>query len=145
MSWLLDTNVISEMMRPHPEPRVERFLDRISGGGLHVSAVTVWEILNGIGRLDLKSRREDLARRFRDLLTAVFQGQVLDWSLADAQACARIMEDKRRLGEPLDSHLPDAMLAATAASRGLAVVTRNTRDFRNTGVAVINPWGDSPP
>lgn len=142
MSCLLDTNVVSEMMRPHPEPRVARFLDTIADGGLHVSAITVWEILNGIGCLDLESRREDLARRFRDLLTVLFQGRVLDWSLADAQACARIMEDKRRLGEPLDSHVPDAMLAGTAASRGLAIVTRNTRDFRNTGVAVINPWGD---
>lgn len=131
-------------MRPHPEPRVARFLDTIADGGLHVSAITVWEILNGIGRLDLRSRREDLARRFRDLLTVVFQNRVLDWSLEDAQACARIMEDKRRLGEPLDSHVPDAMLAGTAASRGLAIVTRNTRDFRNTGVAVINPWGDVP-
>ena len=144
MSCLLDTNVVSEMMRPHPEPRVARFLDTIADGGLHVSAITVWEILNGIGRLDLTSRRDDLARRFRDLLTVVFQGGVLEWSLADAQACARIMEEKRRLREPLDSHVPDAMLAGTAASRGLAIVTRNTRDFRNTGVAVVNPWGDVP-
>ena len=142
MSYLLDTNVVSEMMRPHPEPRVARFLDSVAHDALHIGTITVWEILNGIGRLDPRSRREDLARRFRDLLTVVFQGRVLDWSLADAQACARIMEDKRRLGEPLDSHVPDAMLAGTAASRGLAIVTRNTRDFRNTGVAVINPWGD---
>ncbi len=132
------------MMRPYPEPRVARFLDSIADGGLHISAITVWEILNGIGRLDPTSRRQDLARRFQDLLTLVFQDQVLDWTLADAQACASIMEDKRRLGEPLDSHVPDAMLAGTAASRGLAMVTRNTRDFRNTGLAVINPWGERP-
>ena len=131
-------------MRPYPEPRVARFLDSIADGGLHISAITVWEILNGIGRLDPMSRRQDLARRFQALLTLVFQDQVLDWTLADAQACASIMEDKRRLGEPLDSHVPDAMLAGTAASRGLAMVTRNTRDFRNTGLAVINPWGERP-
>jgi len=141
---LLDTNVVSEMMRPYPEPRVARFLDSIADGGLHISVITVWEILNGIGRLDPTSRRQDLARRFQELLTLVFQDQVLDWTLADAQACASIMEDKRRLGEPLDSHVPDAMLAGTAASRGLAMVTRNTRDFRNTGLAVINPWGERP-
>lgn len=144
MSCLLDTNVVSEMMRPHPEPRVARFLDRVAGNGLHVSAITVWEILNGIGRLGHAARRTDLARRFRDTLTLVLADNVLDWTEADAEACARIMEDKRRLGEPLDSHLPDAMLAGTAASRGLALVTRNTRDFRNTGVAVINPWDDAP-
>ena len=140
MSWLLDTNVISEMMRPHPEPRVARFLDRIASQGLHVSAVTVREIHNGIGQLDDRPRREDLARRFEDLLNDMFEGRVLDWTARDAVECARIMETKRRTGEPLDSHLPDAMLAGSAASRGMAFVTRNTRDFRNTGVRVVNAW-----
>ena len=143
MSCLLDTNVVSEMMRPHPEPRVARFLDRVAGNGLHVSAITVWEIINGIGQLEHADRRTDLARRFRDTLTLVLADEVLDWTEEDAEACARIMEDKRRLGEPPDSHLPDAMLAGTAARRGLALVTRNTLDFRNTGVPVINPWDDA--
>ena len=61
-------------------------------------------------------------------------------TLADAQACARIMEEKRRQGEPLDDHLPDAFLAAVAACRGLTVVTRNAGEFRNTGVEVVDPW-----
>ena len=51
MAWLLDTNVVSEMMRPHPEPRVARFLDGVANEGLHVSAITVWEILDRIGRV----------------------------------------------------------------------------------------------
>ncbi len=141
MAWLLDTNVVSEMMRPHPEPRVARFLDGVANEGLHVSAITVWEILNGIGRLDHEERRGDLARRFTDIVNALFEDQVLDWAAADAVECARIMEEKRRRGESLDNHLPDAMLAGTAASRGLAIVTRNDRDFRNTGVTAVNPWG----
>ena len=140
MAWLLDTNVVSEMMRPHPEPRVARFLDRIGDRELHVSSITVWEILNGIGRLAPGRRREDLARRFHSVLDDTFQDRVLDWTAAAAQECARIMEEKRRAGEPLDRHLPDAMLAGTAASSGLAIVTRNVRDFRNTGVQAINPW-----
>ena len=140
VSWLLDTNVVSEMMRPKPEPRVAGFLDRIADQGIHISSVTVWEILNGIGRLDPGQRREDLARRFLGLLSDIFEGRVLAWTVADAQECARIMEEKRRRGEPLDRHLPDAMLASTAASRGLALVTRNKRDFRNTGVTMIDPW-----
>ena len=140
MAWLLDTNVVSEMMRPQPEPRVARFLDGVANEGLHLSAITVWEILNGIGRLDHEERRRDLTRRFTDVVNAIFEDQVLDWSAADAAACARIMEEKRRRGESLDHHLPDAMLAGTAASRGLGIVTRNERDFRSTGVAAINPW-----
>ena len=145
MSFLLDTNVVSEMMRPHPEARVARFLDRVGVSGLHVSAITVWEILNGIGRLDDRPRRSHLSTRFQSTLSVVFEDRVLDWTAADAHACAQIMQDKRRMGEPLDSHLPDAMIAGTAASRGLAIVTRNTRDFRNTGVVVINPWDDARP
>ena len=143
MAFLLDTNVVSEMMRPHPEPRVARFLDRVGGDRLNVSAITAWEILNGIGRLDHQSRRDDLGRRFRNIMTLIFQDRVLDWTATDAEECARIMEDKRRLGESLDRHLPNAMLAGTAASRGLSIVTRNTRDYRNIGIAVINPWDEA--
>ena len=140
MAWLLDTSVVSEMMRPHPEPRVARFLDRVANERLHLSAITVWEILNGISRLDQERRREDLAGRFRDLVNSIFEDRILDWSAADAAQCARIMEEKRCRGESLDHHLPDAMLAGTAVSHGLAIVTRNDRGFRNTGVKTVNPW-----
>ena len=81
-----------------------------------------------------------MARRFQDILDDFFDDRVLDWTAADARMCARIMEDKRRRGESLDGHLPDAMLAGTAVSRELAIVTRNAREFRNTGVEVVNPW-----
>ena len=140
LAWLLDANVVSEMMRPRPEPRVAAFLDSIAEEGIGLASITVWEILNGIGRLAPGRRRNDLAERFRDLLDELFQDRVVDWTLADAQACARIMEEKRRRGEPLDDHLPDAILAATAACRGLTVVTRNASEFRNTGAEFADPW-----
>ena len=140
VAWLLDTNTISEMMRPKPVPQVAKFLDRIAGEGIGLASITVWEILNGIGRLDPGRRRDDLVERFQGLLDELFEGRIFDWTLADAQACARIMEEKRRQGEPLDDHLPDAFLAAAAACRGLAVVTRNAVEFRNTGIEVIDPW-----
>ena len=144
VAWLLDTNVVSEMMRSNPEPRVAGFLDRIAGEGIGLAAITVWEILNGIGRLDSGQHREDLAERFQGILDDFFEGRILDWSAADARACTRIMEDKRRGGEPLDSHLPDAMLAGTAVSHGLTIVTRNEQEFRNTGAEIVNPWADAP-
>ena len=140
VAWLLDTNTISEMMRPKPEPQVAKFLDRIAGEGIGLASITVWEILNGIGRLDPGRRRDNLVGRFQGLIDELFDGRIFDWTLADAQACARIMEEKRRHGEPLDDHLPDAFLAAAAACRGLAVVTRNAGEFRNTGIEVIDPW-----
>ena len=141
--WILDTNVVSEMMRPHPEPRVEIFLDSIAGQGIGLASITVWEILNGIDRIELGGRREDLVRRFEGILDSLFQDRVFDWTAADARACAHIMEFKRRRGEPLDSHLPDAMLAGTAIRHGLSVVTRNRRDFRNTGIITVNPWTEA--
>ena len=140
LAWLIDTNVVSEMMRPRPEPRVTAFLDSIANEGLGLASITVWEVLDGIGRLPLGWRRTHLATRFHDLLDELFEDRIVEWSMADARACAQLMEEKRRRGEPLDDHVPDAFLAAAAASRGLAVVTRNVREFRNTGVEIVDPW-----
>ncbi len=144
LAWLIDTNVISEMMRSRPEPRVTTFLDSIADEGLGLASITVWEILDGLGRLDPGRRRNNLADRFLDLLEELFESRIIEWSLIDAHTCAQIMEDKRRHGEPLDDHLPDAFLAATAATRGLAIVTRNESEFRNTGVKTVNPWLSAP-
>ena len=140
IAYLLDTNIVSEMMRPNPEPRVAAFLDTIAEEGIGLASITVWEILDGIGRLDAGRRRADLAERFKDILETLFEGRLLDWTVADSRACAQVMEEKRRRGEPLDDHLPDAMLAGLAVNRKLTIVTRNEKDFRNTGAAIIDPW-----
>lgn len=140
IAYLLDTNVVSEMMRPNPKSEVAEFLDVAAKKGIGLTTITVWEILDGIGRLPSGRRRRHLAEQFQGVLAQVFDERVLDWTLPDAQACAHLMEARRRNGEPLDDHLPDAILAGTALSRGLTVVTRNEREFRNTGVKIVNPW-----
>ena len=140
MAWLLDANVVSEMMRPRPEPRVVTFLDSIADEGIGLASITVWEILNGISLRDPGRRRNDLAERFQGLLDELFLDRIVHWTLGDARTCARIMEEKRRRGEPFDDHLPDAILAATAACRGLTIATRNASEFRNTGVEIVDPW-----
>ena len=101
-------------------------------------------MLDGIGRLAPGQRRRGLADRFHDLLDELFEDRIVEWTLADVRACARIMEEKRRRGEALDDHVPDAFLAAAAATRGLAVVTRNSGEFRNTGVETVDPWTAGP-
>ena len=117
IAYLLDTNIcFQKMMRPNPEQRVAAFLDTIAEEGIGLASITTWEILDGIGRLDAGRRRADLAERFKDILETLFEGRLLDWTVADSRACAQVMEEKRRRGEPLDDHLPDAMLA------GLAVI-----------------------
>ena len=145
VAWVLDTSVVSEMMRPYPEPRVAFFLDAIAHEGIGISTITTWEILNRIGRLKTGQRREELAMRFRNILDDVFEDRVLDWTASDALECAVIMEIKRRMGEPLDHRLPDGMLAGTASSRNLTIVTGNAKEFRNTGVKAINPWTAAAP
>ena len=141
LSWLLDTNVASELMRPRTDRRVARFLSRIANEQVGLAAISVWELLNGIGKLPPGRRRSALDARFRNVLDS-YRDRVLPWTAADARTCARIMEEKRRLGESLDAQLPDAFLAAVAVRRGLTIVTRNTRDFRNTGARTVNPWKD---
>ena len=145
VAWILDTSVVSEMMRPYPEPRVAWFLDAIAHEGIGISTVTIWEILNRIGRLKTGQRREELATRFRNILDDIFEDRVLDWTASDALECAVIMEIKRRMGESLGHRLPDGMLAGTASSRNLTIVTGNAKEFRNTGVKAVNPWTAAAP
>ncbi len=140
LAWLIDANVVSEMMRPRPEPRVASFLDSIAEEGPCLASVAVWEVLDGIGRLAQGRRRRSLVGRFHGLIDESFEDRIVDWTLADAQACAKIMEEMRLRGEPLDDHIPDAILAAAAFTRGLVVVARNTGEFRNTGVETVDPW-----
>lgn len=140
LGWLLDTNVVSELMRPRPDPAVLAFLDRRGAASLGIVSLTGWEILNGLGKMPAGSRRSELEARFRVFRERLFADRIVDWTFEDARLCARIMEDKRRLGESLDAQLPDAFLAAVAVRRGLTIVTRNTRDFRNTGARFVNPW-----
>ena len=137
---LLDTNVVSEMMRPSPNRRVSAFLDAVAREGIGISVISAWEILNGIHRLPDGKRRDDLHSRFKSLLEDVFEDRLFAWSHQDAAACATLMERKRRLGEPLDNHIPDAMIAATAYRHGLRLITRNEKEFRNIGIEVVNPW-----
>ncbi len=126
LAWLIDTNVVSEMMWARPEPRVAAYLDSIAD--------------DGIGRIAPGRRRQGLTDRFHGLLDELFEDRIVEWTLADARECAQIMESKRRRGEALDDQVPDAFLPAAAATRGLAVVTRNTGEFRNTGVETVDPW-----
>jgi len=139
--YLLDTNVVSELMRPEPSPAVLAWIDAAGVAALAISAVSCWEIRCGLALLPEGKRRNDLTRSFDGLVAELFGAGVLDFTAAAAERCASIMARKRALGEPLDEHLPDAMIAGIGAAAGLTVATRNRAEFRNCGLTLINPWG----
>jgi len=138
--YLLDTNVVSELMRPSPSPAVLAWIDATGTAGLALSSVSRWEIRYGLALLAEGKRRDGLTRQFDALVAELFGAGIYDLTSAAAECCATIMARKRALGESLDQHLPDAMIAGIAAHAGLTLATRNRAEFRNCGLALVNPW-----
>ena len=135
--FLLDTNIISELVRPKPEPKVKEWVASADENLLYLSVLTLGEIRKGIAMVRDDSRRvvleiwlhSDLAQRFANRILAIDRAIADRWGRLAAQAGAR-------------SLLPviDGLLAATAIHHNLTFVTRNTKDIASTGVPVFNPW-----
>jgi toxin FitB len=136
---VLDTNVVSELMRAEPDPVVVAFLDNVPGAALFISAVTQAEILYGIALLPEGKRRNALRTAADSMFERYFRGRVLPFDGDAAEAFADIAAGRREAGRPI-SHA-DAQIAAVAKSRGAAVATRNVTDFDGCGVPIVNPWG----
>ena len=134
---VLDTNVVSELMRAEPEPAVLRWLQRGSGDSLYTTTITVAEIRYGIARLPEGRRRESLHQAANEIFAA-FPRQVLTFDLAAANTYADVVTTRDSLGNPIDGF--DAQIAAICRSQAAALATRNTKDFVDTGITVINPW-----
>lgn len=137
---ILDTNVISEMMRPVPDERVAAWIDAQPLDRMALTAVTVAELLYGLDRLPDGRRKADLSGRLDAVLRRGFGGRVLPFDHAAAQAHARLKGDRDRAGRPLGGY--DAMIAAIARTHGAGIVTRNVDDFEGCGVAIVDPWAD---
>lgn len=135
---ILDTNVLSELMRSSPDTNVARWVDQQPLEDLGSTAVTVAEILFGLDLMADGRRKTDLSGRFALMLQRGFSGEVLPFDEVAAIAYALIKGDRSRSGRPISSN--DAMIAAIARTRGAAVVTRNVADFERCGIALINPW-----
>ncbi len=133
---LVDTNVISEPLRPRPEPRVRDWLgpweDQIS-----ISAISLGELIYGVEQMPLGRRRDTLQTAIEGLQRRL-AGRILPVDDAVASGYGRLMAARRSLGRPLP--ILDALIAATALVHGLSLATRNTRDFEGLGLELINPW-----
>ena len=139
--WLLDTNVLSELRRPRPEPKVVAFVTAQPLEHLFVSSVTLAEIRFGIELLSEANRRAELTAWLTHKLRPMFEQRVLAVSEDIIFRWRLLVEEGRKIG--YTSSQPDLFIAATALHHGLTVVTRNTDDFAKARVPVFNPWTDA--
>ncbi len=136
--FLLDTNVISELIKRKPEPKVATWVDSTDESLLHLSVLTLGEIRKGIGLLDDASRRVALEAWLDSDLAIRFAERILLIDQAVADRWGRLAADAALAKSPLP--VIDGLLAATALDHNLTLVTRNTRDIATTGVSLFNPW-----
>lgn len=136
--FLVDTNVISEVMRPVPEPRVLRWIDVQAEHGVYLSTTSLAELLSGLAAMPDGQRKLGLQELLRRLRGEWFAGRVLPFTEEAAERYGAIMSHARARGRRIE--LVDGQIAAVAAVHGLAVATRDMGPFEAAGVAVINPW-----
>ena len=135
---ILDTNVLSELMRPAPDGLVVQWMDTQPNASLFTTTVTQAEILYGVSVLPAGKRKQGLAAAVDAMFEQDFKGRVLPFDSPAAVAFAAICADRVRLGRPISQF--DAQIAAIVRSRGAALATRNTPDFAECGIQVIDPW-----
>jgi predicted nucleic acid-binding protein len=135
---VLDTNVLSEAIRPVPSRRVLDWLAAQQPSGLFTTAISEAELFYGLALLPAGKRRTSLEEAVRRMLEEDFAQRVLPFDRAAASAFAVIASGRRKKGRPISEF--DAQIAAVARINGAAVATRNADDFRDCGVGIIDPW-----
>lgn len=140
---VLDTNVVSEVMRPSPAPQVREWLDTHREGELWLTSMTAAELLAGVAALPDGARKRQLGSRIGVLLAHLFSGRLLPFDGAAATAYARVVADRRRAGAPIGT--ADAVIAATCLAAEVSLLaTRNVTDFAGTGLQLVDPWAQLP-
>lgn len=138
MSFLLDTNVVSEWSKPKPDPGVVQWLAEADEDRLYLSVVTLAELRYRVERLAAGARRRRLEEWVGDELRERFEARILEIDAEVADRWGKLMSASEAAGRRM--HVMDGFLAATAIERGLTLVTRNTRDFEQAGCQVMSPW-----
>ena len=135
---LLDTNVISELMKPAPDAGVRAWILAQRRENLFTCTIAVAEVLSGLDLMPAGKRRTQLLERTEFMFANLFTGRILDFDLAAARHLGPVLKAARAAGKPIDE--VDALIAAIALSHHFAVATRNIAHFRGTGIKLINPW-----
>lgn len=137
---VLDTNVVSELMRPRPDAAVVDWVAGQAAINLYLSTISEAELRYGVETMPAGARRERLLGEVEGMLREDFAGRLLPFDSAAAQAYAAVAAARRAAGRPVNH--ADCQIAAIARSRGASVATRNTDDFHGSGIGVITPWSD---
>ena len=140
---ILDTNVVSEPLRPAPEARVLEWLNAQEPQTLYLTTVNLAELLAGVETLPRGRRRDALDQALRSQLEPLFAGRILQFDAQAAETFARVHANALANGDTIS--FADCAIAAIALANGFALATRNVRDFKGTGVALLNPWDDASP
>ena len=137
--FLLDTNVLSELMRDGPAPAVLQWFAGQTAPLLHTNTVTQAEMLAGIAVLPAGKRRDALAQAAQQIFNKDFLGRCLAFDSAAAEHYALVRAQRQHAGQPI--HTEDAQIAAIALAASMKLVTRNTKDFAEIdGLVLVNPW-----
>ena len=140
MNFLLDTNVVSEWMKPRPNVGVVEWLANADEDRLFLSVATLAELRYGVQRLAMGQKRARLEEWLETDLRNRFEGRVVVIDEEVAEAWGRVLTKADEMGRPMGAM--DGFLAATAVVHGLTLVTRNESDFRGVGIHSIDPWKD---
>jgi predicted nucleic acid-binding protein len=138
VSFLLDTNVVSEWTKPRPNAGVLTWLAEVDEDRVFLSVVTIAELRHGIERLPAGRRRSRLDDWLNAELTLRFEGRILSVDSRVADECGRLVARREMQGRPI--HAMDALLAATAEVHALTLVTRNDSEFESAARSILNPW-----
>lgn len=139
--YILDTNVVSESMRPVPEPVIASWVAARAASSLYLTAIGEAELRFGLAVMPSGKRRDGLAAGLERMLRTGFANRIPPFDSAAARAYAEIATARRATGRPISQS--DGQIAAIAQARGMAVTTRNVRDFEDTGIALIDPWASA--
>lgn len=137
---ILDTNVISELLKPSPAPQVEAWLSALDGTEVYFTAIGEAELRHGVAIMPESRRRAALSEAIEGMLNEDFHDRILPFDRAAARAYASIAADRRAAGRPISQF--DCQICAIASANDAAIATRNTGDFQGCGVVVINPWSE---
>lgn len=135
---VLDTNVVSEPLRPEPASEVLDWLDAQEAGTLYLTTVNLAELLAGIESMPAGRRRTKLKGALVDRMLPLFEGRILPFDQKAAQVFARINASAQSVGNRIS--FADGAIAAIASANGFLLATRNVRDFKGTGVEIVDPW-----